>query len=171
MIMPRGQQLLLPVNPLFIGITILVAFICSLLPLGWVWMPDLLLLVLTFWGVHQPLRVGMGVAFFLGLGLDVQQSALMGQHALAYVLVMFVAYSARLRLLWFPPLTQALLLLPVFFMAHGLQMLVRMASGGLFPGPWLLLAPILETLLWPFVTVLLLAPQRRAPDTDDKRPL
>jgi rod shape-determining protein MreD len=48
---------------------------------------------------------------------------------------------------------------------------VRMAAGGMFPGWWLLLAPLFEALLWPVVTVLLLAPQRRAPDPDQNRPL
>ena len=33
------------------------------------------------------------------------------------------------------------------------------------------IAPVLEALLWPVVSVLLLAPQRRAPNPDDNRPL
>ena len=61
MIMPRGQQLLLPVNPVFIVISLLVGLAVNLVPLGrWVWMPDLLMVLIVFWCVHQPLRVGMG---------------------------------------------------------------------------------------------------------------
>ena len=79
MIMPRGQQLLLPVNPMFIAASLALALVWHLLPLGPVpWMPDLLMLLLAFWGVHQPERVGMGVAFVLGLLVDVGQSALAG---------------------------------------------------------------------------------------------
>ena len=48
---------------------------------------------------------------------------------------------------------------------------VRLLAGDMFPGWWLLLAPVLEALLWPLVTLLLLAPQRRAPDPDQNRPL
>jgi rod shape-determining protein MreD len=48
------------------------------------WLPDLLALVLVFWSVHQPLRVGVGAAFVFGLLMDVHQAALLGQHALAY---------------------------------------------------------------------------------------
>jgi rod shape-determining protein MreD len=44
-------------------------------------------------------------------------------------------------------------------------------AGGMFPGWMLLLAPLVEALLWPLVTLLLLAPQRRAPDPDQNRPL
>ena len=68
MIMPRGQQLLLPVNPGFITASLLLALAINLLPLGpMVWMPDALILALAFWGVHQPWRVGMGIGFVLGL--------------------------------------------------------------------------------------------------------
>ena len=37
--------------------------------------------------------------------------------------------------------------------------------------PYLLLAPVFEALLWPLVTWVLLAPQRRPPDPDENRPL
>jgi rod shape-determining protein MreD len=46
-----------------------------------------------------------------------------------------------------------------------------MLAGGAFPGFWLLLAPLLEAALWPLANMLLLAPQRRAPDPDANRPL
>lgn len=172
MIMPRGQQLLMPVKPAFIALSVALAFVLSLLPLGgFVWMPDLLLLVLTFWAVHHPQRMPMLVAFVLGLGVDVQQTTLLGQHALIYVLVIYVAQRFSRRLMWFSPLTQALQLVPVFFCAHVLQMLIRMLAGGMFPGFWIALAPVLEMALWPVVSAILLAPQRRAPDTDSSRPL
>ena len=49
--------------------------------------------------------------------------------------------------------------------------LIRLIGGGAFPGWMLLLAPVLEASLWPVVSVLLLVPQRRAPDRDESRPL
>lgn len=172
MIMPRGQQLLMPVRPAFIAFSVAVVFVLSLLPLGgFVWMPDFLMLVLAFWAMHHPQRMPMSVAFLLGLGVDVQQTALLGQHALAYVLVVYVAQRFSRRMMWFSPVTQAVQMLPVFAMAHVLQMLIRMLSGGMFPGVWIALAPVLEILLWPIVSAILLAPQRRAPDADSNRPL
>jgi hypothetical protein len=100
MIMPRGSdQLLLPVNPFFIGLTLLVALALNLLPLGrQPAMPDLLAVVLVFWNVHQPRRVGVGLAFLFGLLMDVHEGALLGQHALAYTLLSFVAISIHRRL-------------------------------------------------------------------------
>ncbi|MBA3593446.1 MAG: rod shape-determining protein MreD [Pseudomonadota bacterium] len=172
MIMPSGQQLLLPANPVFIWTSLIVALLLDMLPLGRVpWMPDFLALVLVFWNVHQPQRVGIGLAFMFGLGMDVHQSALLGQHALAYTTLSFFATMIHRRLLWFSVPSQAVQVLPLFFVSHGVEIIIRMSSGGIFPGWTLLLAPLAESLLWPVVSVMLLAPQRRAPNPDENRPL
>lgn len=176
MIMRQGQQLLLPANPLFILGSLLVALLLNMLQnIGFwgraPWMPDMLALVLVFWSVHQPLRIGVGVAFAFGLAMDVHQGALLGQHALAYTALGFLGISMHRRLLWFSVPNQAVQVLPLFVAAHVLEMLVRLASGGSFPGVLYLLAPVIEAALWPVVSVLLLAPQRRAPDPDANRPL
>ena len=173
MIMPRGSdQLLLPVNPFFIGFTLLVALGVNLLPVGrHPAQPDLLAVVLVFWNVHQPRRVGVGLAFLFGLLMDVHEGALLGQHALAYTLLSFVAITIHRRLTWFGLAEQALQILPVFLAAHLVSLIARLAGGGMFPGWSLLLSPVFEALLWPLATLLLLAPQRRAPDPDENRPL
>jgi rod shape-determining protein MreD len=176
MIMPRGQQLLLPANPLFILFTLLAALFANMvvnisLVGNAAWMPDFLALILVFWCVHQPRMVGIGVAFFFGVATDVHQSALLGQHALSYTALSFMAIMVHRRLLWFTVPSQAMQVLPLFAVAHALELLVRMLSGALFPGWMIFLAPLLEALLWPVVSVLLLAPQRRAPNPDANRPL
>jgi rod shape-determining protein MreD len=172
MIMRTGQQILLPANPVFIWASLIAALLLDMLPLGRVaWMPDFLALVLVFWNVHQPLRVGIGLAFMFGLGMDVHQSALLGQHALSYTALSFLAAMIHRRLLWFSVPSQALQVLPLFALAHGLQLAIRMLGGGIFPGWIILLAPLAEALLWPVASVLLLVPQRRAPDRDENRPL
>jgi rod shape-determining protein MreD len=75
------------------------------------------------------------------------------------------------RLLWFSVPSQALQVLPLFLAAQALQVLVRLLGGGAFPGLGVFVAPALEALLWPVVSIMLLAPQRRAPDPDANRPL
>jgi rod shape-determining protein MreD len=176
MIMRQGQLLLLPANPLFIWGSLLGVFGLNLLfnfalwgraP----WAPDLLALALVFWGVHQPQRVGMGGAFLFGLLMDVHQGSVLGQHALAYAVLNFLAIAIHRRVLWFTVPTQALQILPLLAAAHAVVLAVRLMAGGHFPGWSLLLAPILEAALWPLATLLLLLPQRRAPDPDANRPL
>ncbi|NDY91036.1 rod shape-determining protein MreD [Ideonella livida] len=172
MIMPRGDQLLLPVNPFFLWFTLLAAFAFNLLPLGrQLAAPDVLALVLVFWNVHQPRRIGVGVAFVFGVLMDVHEAALLGQHALAYTLLSFGATMIHRRLLWFGVLEQVIQVLPLLAAAHLVSLLVRLGVGDGFPGWTLLLAPLYEALLWPLATWLLLAPQRRPPDPDKNRPL
>lgn len=172
MIMPRGQQLLLPVNAFFMWGSLLVALLFSMLPLGRTpWMPDAVALVLVFWSIHQPHRIGMGSAFFMGLLVDVHQSAMLGQHALAYTVLSFLALTIHRRLVWYTVFSQAVQILPLFALAHALELIVRLIAGGVFPGYALALAPLFEAVLWPVVSAMLLAPQRRAPDRDAHRPL
>lgn len=174
MILPRAaDHLLLPAKPWFIALSLLLALLLDLLPLERdALRPDVLLLVLVFWSVHQPLRVGMGAAFCSGLLLDVQTTALLGQHALAYVLTTYGAIALRRRLLWFPPWTQAVQILPLLLLSQAVQILVQALRGAAMPDLLVMLAgPVLDAALWPLATVLLLAPQRRPPDRDDTRPL
>ena len=170
MIMPRGEPLLLPVNPVFIGASLVVGLAFNMLPLGRiVWMPDLLMVLLVFWAVHQPLRIGMGTAFVLGLCMDVSQSALLGQHALAYAVLMYGIALTHRRLHWYSAVSQAPQMAALFALAHAVQVVVGLLAGGALPGWSVLAAPGLEALLWAPASWLLLAPQRRAPDRDEKR--
>ncbi len=172
MIMPRGKQLLLPARPAFIWGSLLVALLVNMLPLGrQSWMPDLLALVLVFWSVHQPLRIGIATAFLFGLVMDVHQTALLGQHALAYTALSYFAIMVHRRLLWFTVPSQAVQVLPLFGSAHAIELVTRLIAGGSFPGWSMVLAPMIESALWPLATVILLAPQRRAVDPDKNRPL
>jgi rod shape-determining protein MreD len=176
MIMRPGQQLLLPANPLFIWGSLLAGLLFNMLQnMGlWgraPWVPDMLAVVLVFWTVHQPLRVSIGAAFFFGLLMDVHQGGLLGQHAMAYTVLSFFAITIHRRLLWFSVPSQAAQVLPLFAAAHAVELALRMAAGGNFPGASMLAAPVLEAVLWPVASIALLAPQRRAPDPDANRPL
>jgi len=176
MIMRPGHQLLLPANPFFIWGSLLVALaLCMLQNMGLVgraaWIPDVLALILVFWSIHQPQRIGIGTAFVFGVLIDVHQGAMLGQHALAYSVLSFLAIAIHRRLLWFPVPSQAFQVLPIFVASHAIDVTVRMLAGGAFPGFLMLLAPLLESLLWPVVSVVLLLPQKRTPNPDAHRPL
>lgn len=164
MIMPRGQQLLMPVRPVFIVVSLAVALALNLLPLGRLpWMPDVLMVTLAFWGLQQPLRVGLGIAFLLGICMDVQQASLLGQHALSYAVLMFCVAQMQRRLTWYSSVSQIPLVLLAFALAHLVQIVIGTISGGLSPGWSVLVAPIAEAILWAPLSWVLLAPQRRAP--------
>ena len=176
MIMRPGQRLLMPVNPAFLWLSLLLAFAVNMLGnmLLWgraAWAPDVLSIVLVFWTVHQTMRVGIAAAFVFGLMLDVYQGGLLGQHAMAYTVLSYFAIMVHRRLLWFSLREQTMQVLPLFALVHTVELLLNAMIGGKFPGWWVLMAPVGEALLWPVISSMLLAPQRRAPDPDDNRPL
>lgn len=167
-----SSRILLPVRPWFIAATLLVGFLLNLLPAAyWPGMPDWLALVLCFWSVREFRRVGMGVAFVLGLMMDVADASLMGQHALAYVLLSFAAAAQSRRILWFPLLQQALYVLPLLFLAQLTQLGVRLLAGADFPGLGYLLGPLVATVLWLPLTFALLLPQYQPVERDANRPI
>lgn len=167
-----GDQLLLPVNPWFMWFSLILALALDLVPWGRVaWMPDFMLLAIVFWNVHQPRRVGLGAAFVFGLLVDVHQGAVLGQHALAYTLVGYWAIALHRRVLWFSTPTQAVHILPLLITGHLVSLVLRLLMGDTFPGWGIVAAPFIEAALWPVVSLLLLAPQRRPPDPDKNRPL
>lgn len=167
-----SRRILLPVKGWLILFSLFVALFLNLLPIGRVaGVPDWVALVLAFWCVREPLKVGMAAGFILGVVTDVADASLMGQHALAYVLLAFAASGLSRRILWFPLGQQALHILPLLFGAQLVMLLVRMASGAEFPGVLYLLAPVIAAGLWHPITYLLLMPQYRPVDRDENRPI
>ncbi|HVL77504.1 MAG TPA: rod shape-determining protein MreD [Noviherbaspirillum sp.] len=170
--MNRPHYILLPVNPLFITGSLVVAFMLNLLPWGhWYGVPDFVALVLVFWSIHQPRRVGIGIAFLMGLLMDVHDATLLGENALSYTLLSYFAIMVHRRMLWFRLLGQALHVLPLLLMMQTVQLVVRVAVTGNFPG-WLYFSQsLVAAAIWPIVTMILLAPQRRAINRDETRPI
>ena len=168
----RPHYILLPVSPLFITFSLVCAFMLNLLPLGrWIGTPDFVAMVLVFWGIHQPRRVGIGVAFVMGLLMDVHDASLLGENALAYTLLSYLAIMIHRRVLWFPMLTQAMHVFPLLLFAQAVQAVVHFTASGRFPGLLHFVESLVAVALWPVITWLLLAPQRRAVDLDHTRPI
>lgn len=167
-----SSRILLPVRPWFIFATLLIALLLNMLPTASLpFMPDWVAFVICFWSVREPRRVAMGWGFLLGIAMDVADASLMGQHALAYVLLAFAASTLSRRILWFPLAQQALQVLPLLFMAQLVQLLVRLAGGADFPGWSYFVGPLLATLFWLPGTFLLLLPQYQPVERDANRPI
>lgn len=167
-----SRRILLPARAWFIFLSLLAAFVLNLIPAGRLpGIPDWLALVLTFWCIHQPLKVGMGVAFVFGLGMDVAQAGVMGQHAFAYVLLAFTAGGLSRRVLWFPLAQQALHVLPMLLGTQFVMLVIRLLTGAEFPGLLYFLGSFLGALLWHPLNYVLLLPQYRPAERDDNRPI
>jgi len=144
--------------------SLVAAFLFSALPWSGRWLlarPDLVLLVLIFWTVHEPRSIGQGMAFFMGLLMDVSDSMLLGQHALAYVVAIFGAQVLRHRILGFPLPEQTLHVLGLALAASLSMLLLNLALGADAPSGIFLLSPLLTALAWAPVNWILYSPAVR----------
>jgi rod shape-determining protein MreD len=160
--LPARSQILMPVRASTIMGSFALALFLNFLP--WPDMrvvPDFVALVLAFWCVRQPRLVGIGIGWMIGLVADAGNGVLLGQHALAYSLLAFLAIWLSRRILWFGPGLQALHVALLLLVSQGAALLVRLAAGDAFPGWAILVGPLAGAALWPAVTWLLLLPQRR----------
>ena len=161
--LPARSQILMPVRASTIIASFALALFLNFLP--WPDMrvvPDFVALVLAFWCVRQPRLIGLGAAWTVGLLTDAGNGVLLGQHALAYSVLAFLAIWLSRRILWFGPGLQALHIGAMLVAAQAVAVLVRIVAGDTFPGWALLVGPLAGAVLWPLVTWLLLRPQRRA---------
>jgi len=144
-------------------ITVIGALMLAIMPLpDWAveLRPDWVTLVLIYWAMAVPSRVGVTTAWFAGLLLDVSYGTLMGQHAIGLVLVIYVIHTQHQRLRVSSLLQQAIV---IFFLILIKQLLVLWVDGmlGRAPSSWLYFMPSLTSaLLWPW-TYLILRDLRR----------
>jgi rod shape-determining protein MreD len=168
----QPQRILLPVNVGYMAFTVLLALLFDLMP--WrnlVGVPDLVALVLAFWCVHQPRKMGIGIAWFVGLVVDAGNGTLLGQHAFAYAFLAFGAIALHRRILWFSLWQQAAHVLVLLLGSEALMLAVRMVAGAAFPGLAYFAGSLIAAALWPVATFLLLLPQRRPESVDENRPI
>lgn len=154
-----------PAHAAFMWGTVIVAWLVSLLPWRlWPGSPDLLLVVIAFWCIHEPSRIGMFTAFVFGILMDVHDAGLLGEHALAYTLVAYGAIVLHRRLQRFDLLSQAIHMLPVFIVAELLTVVIHAWLAGAWPGWQWGLGAALTAAIFPVVGWVLHLPTRGADD-------
>ena len=128
-------------------ITLLAALMLEAMPLpeSLVWYrPEWALLVILYWVIALPFRVGVGVAWFLGLMVDLLQGGIIGQHSLTYVLIAFASVIFYKRL--------SVNQLVGFWIDHYL--------GDAEPTLMIFMPAIITGLLWPWSFVVLRSVRR-----------
>lgn len=155
--MNEAPSLTRPPSNRFIAMTLFMALMLDLLPwqgTALLLRPDFVLLLLAYWAIHQPLRIGMAAAWMLGLVMDVADGALLGQYALAYTLSIYLALALHRRIQAFGLWPQAWHIFPLLLVSQVLTLLIHLFSGASFIGWGYFLASITGTLLWPPLSLL-----------------
>lgn len=158
----RPQEILLPVTTTLIVATILFALLVNLVPLPLnvsEVRPDVCALVLIYWGIHQPRRVGFTAAFALGLLIDLADASLFGQHGLIYVALLFAAITMSRRVLNFSLFAQALHIFPLLIAADLITLAIRLLAGHELPSTAYFGHSLLGAMLWVPLSLLFRLPR------------
>ncbi|GBE07905.1 Rod shape-determining protein MreD [bacterium BMS3Bbin11] len=145
-------------NSLLVLLSFLVALVLSSLPLpdiAIVFRPEWLMLVLIYWCMAIPDRIGIFTGWLLGLVLDVMYGSLLGQNAVALAIVAYLVNTFHLRVRVFPIWQQSFTVFLLTIVYLTLIAWVRGVAGG-FPITWAYWIPSLTSaFVWPFIYILL----------------
>lgn len=145
-------------RPWLLPVSLLVGLLLGILPLPEAVQavrPFWLALILAYWVLEAPDRVGLGAAFTVGVLADLTFGAVLGEHALRLVILTFILQRFRHQLRFYPLWQQALALVALLLNDHIIAAALRLTLGQPQPDPLGWLAPVLALLLWPAVFLLL----------------
>lgn len=145
-------------NWFVISTTLIFSLILAMLPMpDWtVWLrPAWVLLVLIYWAMTIPYRVNVGVAFIMGILVDLLSGTLLGEHALAFTIVIYFVNRMHIRIRMYHMVQQGL---SVLFFVLLYQFIIYCIQGfiGKLPTSHLYwLSSLTSMLLWPWLFVLM----------------
>jgi rod shape-determining protein MreD len=142
-----------------------IALMLTMAPMpGWLepFRPSWVVLTLIYWAISYPHSYSVGTAWIAGLVLDVAQGTLLGQHALALSIVMYVAVKFYLQLRQFPLLQ---LMATVFAIQALYQFILFWINGvaGINTPAIAYWGPVISgTIIWPLLSTVLVGVRQRA---------
>ncbi|HEX9687200.1 MAG TPA: rod shape-determining protein MreD [Burkholderiales bacterium] len=163
------QEILLPVRAGFIALTLIGALMLNLLPWAgaWLWVkPDFVALVVLYWCIEQPRKVGFISAWMMGLLMDIADGTLLGQHALAYSILAYAGIVLHRRVRMFSGTPQMVHVLVLLLMNDLIVLAIRLVAGADFPGLQYFLGSFVAAALWLPLGALLKLPLRPRVDPD-----
>jgi len=141
-----------------IFLTIIAAMLLSLLPVPEVltpFKPYWLAMVLIYWTLETRAVINLGLAFLIGVVLDILSGSLMGLHALSLVIMVFLVRRFRSRLRFFPPWQQALSVLGLLVNDRIILIWIILLLGEPLPTWEYWLPPLVGMVLWPWLFLFL----------------
>ncbi|MDR2876858.1 MAG: rod shape-determining protein MreD [Chromatiales bacterium] len=123
--------------------------------------PEWVALVLIYWCMALPERVGVGVGWITGLLLDVLRGGLLGQHGLSFAIVAYITLQFYQRLRVYPLWQQSVSVFVLVLLHLLLQLWIKGISGNPTDALATLLPAFSSMLAWPLVFLLLRNLRRR----------
>lgn len=151
-------------SSLIIALSFVAALVLSVVPMPApfdVGRPMWLAMVVAYWVMAMPHRVGLLTAWVAGLATDVLFGELFGQNALVLVLVAWLMLLLYQRIRRFPLWQQSLVMLPVLGIAQMVALWLSSLVSDRSPTLLYLLPALISAVLWPWVYSLLAGLRRR----------
>ena len=161
------QDLYIPPSGQYIAISLIIALTLNFLPFPQhvlLFRPDFVALTLIYWSINHPHKVGMSVAFMMGLLMDVGNTSILGQHALAYCIVIYLTLVLGRRLRIFNLFQQAPQIGLILLVMQIVIVLIAVLGGSRLPGWPYFFAAATGILLWVPISALLNAPLKQKSD-------
>jgi rod shape-determining protein MreD len=117
--------------------------------------PYWLALVVAYWAIEAPERVGLGFAFLLGFAGDLLVGDLLGEQALRLVVLTFIVLRFRARLRFFPLWQQTLAVLALLLNDRVVVMMIRGFAGDPMPPASYWSGAVSGMFAWPLLCLLL----------------
>ena len=117
--------------------------------------PDIPLLVLIYWSMALPNRIGIFAAVVMGIIVDALTSSLLGQHAITYALSIYIVLIMHKRLRLLPMWQQAVTVLALLYIERLIAALILGITDGLLPDMLFWLPPVTGMFLWPWIFIIL----------------
>ena len=124
--------------------------------------PDWVAVVLLYWSLMSPRRLSLFTAFWMGLAVDTLSGALLGQNALALLVIVYIADRFHLRLRVFPVSQLALTVLVLLGLYEFVLFWVDGIAGRSVPVMERWVPPLTGTLVWLVMVYLFDRGQREA---------
>lgn len=166
--LPKDQEFLLPASTTFLVLSLLGALLLNWLPWSGIWLalrPDFLGLALLYWCTHKPYRVGIGIAWMMGILADVADASLFGQHALAYAVLAFGGVALHRRMQMFDLRQQTMQIFPLLLLTYAVYAVVHWQIRSYVAWEYFL-GCVTSTLLWAPLTILLQTLRRPRTDSE-----
>lgn len=147
-----------------IWVTLVLAMLLALLPMpvsAQDFRPPWLALVLIYWCLALPQRVGIGWAWVCGLLVDVLSGALLGHHALGLSVMAYLVLQLHQRIRIFPFVQQSFSVLVLLLVERLLSLWVLGTTGQPTPGVWYWMPALVGAALWPWLYIVLRDVRRR----------
>jgi len=138
--------------------TIIVALMLMVVPMpDWAapFRPDWVALTLVYWAMMLPRTWSVGSAWLVGIVLDVAQGTILGQHALALCLIVFITVRFHLLMRVFPMQQLAATVFAILALYQFVLFWINGVAGVDVPAVNYWGPVITGTLLWPFVLMVL----------------